>query len=155
MEYLVLTDTHGETKLISQVLKKHKDIKNIMFLGDVLSDLNMLNFSLYNIIAVKGNCDFFANCETEQLIKFSKVSLLLTHGHNFGVKAGTEKLKEYAKQNKVNVVIYGHTHKQQYLVEDGITLINVGSLKSSKSYGVINITDNKTEINFLSLNGEE
>ncbi len=155
MEYIVLTDTHGETKLISQVLEKHNNIKNIIFLGDVLSDLNFLNFTNYNIIAVKGNCDFFVNAETEKVLNFSKVTLLLTHGHNFSVKSGTNKLKEHALKIGANVVLFGHTHKKEYKVEDGITLINVGSLKSEKSYGILNITNGFTKIDFLTLNREE
>lgn len=155
MEFVVLTDTHGETELIKKVLEKHKTIKNIIFLGDVLSDLNFLNFSSYNIVCVKGNCDFFVNEQTEKVLKFKKVTLLVTHGHNFSVKSGTQKLKEYAVNNGINVVLFGHTHKQYYRVEDGITLINVGSLKTEKSYGILNITDSHTKIDFLTLNGEE
>lgn len=155
MEYIVLSDTHGEIELIKKVLEIHKDIKNIIFLGDVLSDVSFLNFSNYNLVCVKGNCDFFVNMETEKVLKFKKITLLLTHGHNFLVKSGTNKLKNYAAQIGANVVLYGHTHKQEYKIEDGITLINVGSLKSEKSYGILSVTDGHTKIDFLTLNGDE
>ena len=155
MEYIVLTDTHNEIDLVKKVLNKHNNIKNIIFLGDVLTDLNFLNFSDYNITCVKGNCDFFVKEETEKVLYFKKITLLLTHGHNFSVKSGTQKLKEYAIKIGANVVLFGHTHRQCYKVEDGITLINVGSLKSEKSYGILSVTDNHTKIDFLNLNGED
>ena len=54
MRYLVISDTHGCKKYLDRIVEKEEDIKNIIFLGDGLSDI--LDFKAkhpeYDVIAV-------------------------------------------------------------------------------------------------------
>ena len=72
------------------------------------------------------------------------VRIFYTHGHNYNVKYGTQRLSETAKANCYDIVLYGHTHIAKILYEDGIYIVNPGSCSSPRagkaSYAVIDIT---------------
>ena len=54
----------------------------------------------------------------------------------YGVSLGTENIKEEARSRKVNVVMFGHTHKP-YLeyCSDGLVVLNPGSLSYPRQDG--------------------
>ena len=60
------------------------------------------------------------------------------------MKLNLNKLKDFAKKNKADIVLYGHTHKAQNEFIDNILYFNPGSTIFPKdgraSFGVIEIT---------------
>jgi hypothetical protein len=49
------------------------------------------------------------------------------------VKSGLNLIKQRAKQEKVDMVLYGHTHRPAILNIDGIMFINPGTMNKNAS----------------------
>ncbi len=61
--------------------------------------------------------------------------MLLTHGHRYGCKAGTDQMKELARANGAGLVLYGHTHIPMIDEHSGIKAMNPGSISQPRQEG--------------------
>ena len=84
---------------------------------------------------VKGNNDFFSDCPSEQIFNIGDKKVLITHGHCYYVYRGTDELKRAARQNGVDIVMFGHTHIPHFEDEDGIVILNPGSVTYPRQAG--------------------
>ncbi len=145
MRVLVISDSHGETSGIREILERHGDIDHIFFLGDGARDMMRLSAEYgTQLHLAAGNCDIFELSRLYELERICDTTVLYTHGHQIGVKYGTEKLKEAAKKVGAKLALYGHTHCPKIDYEDGIYIVNPGSVAqprdgSKKSYAIIDI----------------
>ena len=69
---------------------------------------------------------------------------MLTHGHHWSVKCDLDELKLGANEKEARIALYGHTHIAYTGYEDGLYIMNPGSIScpkdtSSPSYGTIDI----------------
>ena len=124
----VISDSHGARRNLSRLVGDFSISDKIVFLGDGLSDLNELFEFQDKIIAVSGNCDFLASYPKQVVFEVEGVKFLAVHGDLYGVKLGLSRLRAYAKSIGVNAVLFGHTHKAMAIEEDGVWLINPGTL---------------------------
>ena len=144
MRVLVFSDSHGNSYNIRQVLEVQSP-DYLIFLGDGLREIEALQSSYPDIkfLAVKGNCDFDPLVPETNLVVIGGKRILFTHGHNFGVKFGTERLIETAKNANIDIVLYGHTHIAEKTYLDGLYIINPGSCsrgrESGNSYAALDI----------------
>ena len=128
---LALSDTHGDTGSIRDAMPLIRaiDPQIIYHLGDFTLDAAALRaLTDIPVYAVRGNCD---GSSTEPLVReetIDGVRILVTHGHACQVKSGTEMLLNAAKSSQCAAALYGHTHWAQIEREDGILLVNPGSL---------------------------
>ena len=141
----VISDSHGSKQKLENLIFD-SDFDYIFFLGDGLKDVEDIQDD--KIKKVSGNCDLFSMEDSTISFVLNNVKILLTHGHLFNVKWGLNKLLEYAKKQSINLVCFGHTHKQFLQIAVGVTLLNPGSFKDGK-YAVLNIkTDGSFGIDF-------
>lgn len=114
MEFLVFSDSHGNVSNISAALERQvKSPDAILFLGDGARDLDRLFVCDTPIWAVRGNCDWASSDyadKTERLLYFEGHIILLTHGHEWGVKGGMGALIVHAADIGADIVLFGHTH---------------------------------------------
>lgn len=147
---LVVSDTHGNKKGLNELVKS-TNFDFIFFLGDLLGDVD--NLSSNNVIKVRGNWDYTLKFKTTEFVEIEGVKFMLTHGHKYFVKNGLGALIKEAQKNKVDVVCYGHTHKQDLCEVDGIKLLNPGAFSSFKggkfTYAIINVDNKKIYVNML------
>lgn len=148
MKILVMSDMHGRSENFEKAIENEPDAKNIIFLGDGIKKAEELSY-IYgdkNFYMVAGNCDGLFGFEPAvKIITISGFKILITHGHTFGVKTSLTSLKERAALEKADIALYGHTHKADITVENGIYLMNPGTLAGYNglySYLVIEISDN-------------
>ncbi|MBQ7623890.1 MAG: YfcE family phosphodiesterase [Clostridia bacterium] len=146
MKICVLSDSHGRTSLMWDILFDEKPDK-IFFLGDGVSDL--YEFGNIPQVSVCGNCDLCGGDE-ELVFPLEKETLLLTHGHKYGVKQGLYRLFLRAKETGASVVFYGHIHRQKAEEEEGIMFICPGAVKNGR-YAVIKTVNGKIETELKSL----
>ena len=148
MRILVISDSHRNGRVIEKILYAQPTASHVFFLGDIASDIEDFEYIFpekrFHILS--GNCDYFSTVQTVGVEIIEGVKILYTHGHTFGVKYGVERLKEAAKQNASQIVLYGHTHIPKILYEDGLYIVNPGSCSSPRegiypTYAVIDITD--------------
>lgn len=143
MKIVILSDTHGNQALAARILEEVHDVDHIIHLGDEIDDACFLEM-VYGkeIIKVPGNCDYSASFPRERHITLAGKKTLITHGDLYNVKSGMEKLQEKAKAEKVEFVLYGHTHQASVQTIDDILFVNPGCLKkgfSELTYAILSI----------------
>ena len=146
MNILVFSDSHSALWFMRQSIRILKP-DCLIHLGDYADDGEVLREENpdVNLYSVPGNCDGFYSRSAETAVRICEVGgikLLLTHGHKFQVKSGTEKLIAYGRACGVNAVLFGHTHVAMcQKEEDGLWVLNPGAAGSSAA--VIEISGNE------------
>lgn len=149
MKIGILGDTHKNIKSIDKAMDILKDCELIIHTGDNFCDSKYINREFKkDIIGVVGNCDFDL-AEDEIILELNEVKILITHGHRYNVKNGLASIKDKARQNEVQIVFFGHSHKAMIEEEDGIVFVNPGSTclpreNSSKSVAIMELKKDKT-----------
>ena len=117
MEFLIFSDSHGRTEGMELALERQiRRPDGILFLGDGLRDMTRLDFDGGILYDVAGNCDWFSglcggdSAPTERILSLEGHTLLMTHGHLYGVKGGQGALLSHAVEVGADLVLYGHTH---------------------------------------------
>jgi len=138
----LISDTHG--MLREEVLKNFKRCDLVIHAGDIGSmDVIEKLKKISKVEFIKGNCDRiseFENIEEEKLIEFDNTKIYVVHD----IKTVKKNLKELG----VNIVIYGHSHKNDNYIKDEILYINPGSagpkrFKLPTTIALINIGKNE------------
>ena len=154
MNILVISDSHGERGRINEVIKRQiKRPDALIFLGDGLKDLEYCDTTAIAVYKVCGNCDelylnFVTDAPDEQIINLDGIRIMMTHGHNNGVKLTLAPLIRAAADNNVDVLLFGHTHKcldmtlmpeNEYGIklEKPLYVMNPGSLGKVGTFGTI------------------
>ena len=153
--FLIASDSHRHPNALIQVWKRQiRTPDALLFLGDGLSDLFAFSaeFPYVTVYAVSGNCDFHrllpdgSLAPEERCHRLGGLSVWMTHGHRFGVKGGTGALVREAERERADIVLYGHTHRQNEFRlqrQDGgsVWLCNPGSIGDDGSFATLTIRD--------------
>ena len=137
MRTLIISDTHGRHEGVDEILEREGEFDMLIHLGDVEGGEIYLDvmFECPKYI-VRGNNDFFSQTDKEKEISIGKYRAFLTHGHMYGVSFELETIKEEARARKVDIVMFGHTHKPHLeYCEDGLVVLNPGSLSYPRQDG--------------------
>ena len=152
MKLLLISDTHGRTDNLESLLELYKNTVGYVFhMGDYGSDLRKFErkYPHLKMVSVNGNTDsaFYGSLEEVVLLEpknGAAKKILIVHGHKFGVKTGLDRLLYYTKEIGAGAVFFGHTHEAVCFTQDGIFLMNPGSLTFPKNrhvtYGVVDFT---------------
>ena len=157
MELLIFSDSHGRAENMSIAIDRQvKSPYAILFLGDGARDLDRLFLVDTPLWAVRGNCDWMSSDladKTERLLYLEGHTVLMTHGHEFGVKGGLGALIAHAAEVGADIVLFGHTHVptlQTVAVGERIGkttlsrpmyLFNPGSIGYDGSFGTLTIKE--------------
>ena len=156
----VISDTHIPTRTHSippEVFKIFENASYIIHAGDFvqLSVVEELE-RIAPVVGVQGNMDPVAVRE-----KYPKVNTLEVLGWKIGVvhdgipvlRSG--RLKELAKREDFDVLVFGHSHRGSVKEEDGVLYVNPGSptqpMFSEASVGVLKVSKKKVEADILIL----
>lgn len=155
MRILVVSDTHGDVWSFSNLIRKYKDAEIIVHCGDGADEVEAVKFMFPDrmFISVRGNGDFCTPSPNIETITLEGKKLFVTHGHLYNVKYDLLKLTLAAKEAGADLVLFGHTHIPTNIYEDGLYLLNPGSLHGYKgSFALVDISDKGILINQLTLN---
>ena len=131
---MAVSDSHQDIRSLNEAIRAENSPDIILHAGDYAKDIRMANTGKSQLYCVNGNCDGSYSWDSEtELLQVGITNILLTHGHQFGVKHSLEQLTQYALNQKVNVVVFGHTHRQMMENKNGIILLNPGSISKQKS----------------------
>lgn len=115
----------------------------ILHLGDCWKDGRRLHelFPEIPFEQVPGNCDFRPTEAAEQLLFMEDKRILLCHGHTYGVKQSLLSAAYAAEEKRVDLFLFGHTHRAYNEMRGSIVFLNPGSIGegSSPTYGVVRI----------------
>lgn len=126
---------------ILDAVEAHPEAEALIFLGDGERDLDTVEsyyHSLLNVIKVAGNCDFSSSLPLLRVVTLGGKKIYCTHGHAEHVKYGTDELLLRARQEGADIVLYGHTHTGVTCYDDGLYIMNPGSIRDGH-YGMIDI----------------
>lgn len=127
---LVVSDTHGNAKGLEELAPLVAENDYIIHLGDGAGDMRELRTQYPDKVFVcAGNCDFFSPLPTCGELETEYLKIFYCHGHHYGVKTDLCALAREAKRRGADIALYGHTHRALITEEEGITLINPGSLR--------------------------
>lgn len=160
MNICVMSDSHGRTDRIDEVLSRHSDIDLLIHAGDHADDV--INRKDIPVKTVCGNCDLPGSAPEEELMEVGGIRILLAHGHLFKVKQSLLRLQYRAKETGASLVIFGHSHVPIIVEEEGIVFCNPGSLShprgtvSVPSYAILSVfqTERNICIQLYGVNGD-
>ncbi|MBS6372570.1 MAG: YfcE family phosphodiesterase [Lawsonibacter sp.] len=144
MKILVFSDSHrSQSGMVQAIDEQQPD--QVIHLGDLISDAEELSYFYPKlpICMVPGNCDGWTTVPSVKQITLQGRSILLSHGHLWGVKSGYEAAIAQARSAGADILLFGHTHQplcQQ--LEDGLWVLNPGPSRSS--YGTILLEEGLT-----------
>lgn len=158
MKYLIVSDSHGIYKKLMEVIvkvsTKDSPITAMFHVGDLGCSLSrMEEIAECPVYAVSGNCDFSDELDDEKIAIIEGHRIAMCHGHRHGVKNNLELLITWGMRQEVEMIMFGHTHIPVLLYEQGMTLVNPGSISMPRqepyrvSYTIMEI-DNNNEIHF-------
>lgn len=148
---LITSDTHGSYDVISNYILDHKDIDLLIHAGDGVEDVINISYETnIDYFVVKGNNDYFSNESYDKYIEIDQIKIFLTHGHNYNVYQGIDKIIKIAKENKCDLAIHGHTHIFNQKEIDNITVLNPGSVSlprdNNPGFMIMNISNGKFDL---------
>ncbi len=153
MKILVVSDTHGRNENLKKVIEKVSPIDMMIHLGDYYNAEEIKRLVDCPVYMVAGNNDLSSECPKEEAITIGKHRIFITHGHRYRVNYSMDSLIYRAMENKADIVMFGHTHVPLVKYEQGITVVNPGSLSLPRQYPfkpsyVIMETDRREEVLF-------
>ena len=155
------------TTKLEQIVKTER-FDYLFFTGDVIKAPEFMNFlkiiTIRNLFSVIGNMDYYGGNRDAPKYQQAKISfetnnnliIGLTHGHQISPRGDHSQLETLAIKNNFNILISGHTHKEEVkLTTKGILLLNPGSATGAwsfvasrnPSFIVLNINENTGDIN--------
>jgi putative phosphoesterase len=138
MKVLIVSDTHGREKYLTDTLQRVKPIDLLIHLGDFEGGEKYIkSIAPCPVEFVLGNNDYFTGLPKEKLIQIGNNTVMLTHGHLYGVNYNTSVIRKAALKNHADIVMFGHTHIPLIDLNDDIWLINPGSLALPRQRGRI------------------
>lgn len=146
LRMLVFSDSHGDFMSMYEAIQKQPQAEIIFHLGDGVKEMEEIQsaFPTKNIFGVRGNCDWGSLLPYEGDAQIGGIRIFYTHGHLDQVKYGDYPLLQKARERKSNLVLFGHTHQALVRYEEGLHIMNPGSIGASRgsarSYGVVDLS---------------
>jgi putative phosphoesterase len=138
MKVLIVSDTHGRDHYLVKTLERVSPIDLLIHLGDFEGGEEYIkSIAPCPTELVSGNNDFFNGLPKDKIISIGKYTIMLTHGHRYGVNYNTNTIRDAARKNKADIVMFGHTHVPMLDLSSNIWMINPGSLALPRQHGRI------------------
>ncbi|MCM8762860.1 MAG: metallophosphatase family protein [Candidatus Omnitrophica bacterium] len=162
MKIGAISDTHiyQESEHIpKKILDDFKTVDLILHAGDLidLKVLDELKKSCKNVLAVYGNMDppeVRRALKEKEIVQAGRYRIGLMHGFGHPSRL-IDLLREAFKDDKVDIVVFGHSHYPVNEKKNGILYFNPGSAVDKifapyNSYGILEIND-KIEARIIKL----
>ena len=121
LKICLASDNHGDLDPIHRILNDNPACDYYFHAGDVMAPPE----AIAPFVAVEGNNDWQFEFPKERIFEIGGHRILLMHGHRYTYSANL--MVDKAKENKVDIVFYGHTHVFSDKILHGIRFINPGS----------------------------
>ncbi len=136
MRVLVISDTHGRSRNLDQILEMEEPFDALIHCGDVEGEEDYIEVvAECPAYIVAGNNDFFSQLPREIEEDLGGHRIFVSHGHYYGVSIDLGRIREEGIARGADIIAFGHTHKPVVKQKDGVTLINPGSLSYPRQSG--------------------
>lgn len=166
MKILIFSDSHGRDTAMKKIISENEhNIDLCIHLGDGTREFLFLSEKYPHIpfVYVHGNGEdaFASGPNAQTILDLEGKRVLLTHGHRYGVKGGTETLIYKGMEEECDVILYGHTHLKdnRYIPSQDakpLYIFNPGSIShpmlgDSASCGLMEITSSGIMLNHIKI----
>ncbi len=155
LKLLAIGDSHLPRRAKSipdQIIRKLEQLAEIekfdyiFFTGDVVNAPKFMNFlniiTKKNPFSVIGNMDYYGGNRNAPVYQNLDISIEnndnlivgLTHGHQVSPRGDHSQLEMIAIEKGFNILISGHTHKEEVFLQKDILLVNPGSVTGAWSF---------------------
>ncbi|WEL23531.1 metallophosphoesterase [Candidatus Nanohalovita haloferacivicina] len=127
----VVSDSHVPTraeKIPEEYREKMKEAELTVHAGDFAEKPVYNGIDEYGeLVAVKGNCDFF-DLPTSETFEKQGLKFGVYHGTGINPRGDHDTLSKIAEEDlEVDVLIHGHSHQEEIAKHEGKILLNPGS----------------------------
>ena len=142
MRIAVLADTH--VNMLEELSKKIIDVLStvdlIIHAGD-FTDVQLLKElkGLRTVKAVQGNMDsreLKVMLPAKEIVEIENKRIGITHGSG-GPGGIEERVRKVFESDRIDIIVYGHSHQSQNKVIEDVLLFNPG--KATDSFGILTI----------------
>ena len=142
MRIAMLADTHVNNveDLPKKIINALSTVDLIIHAGD-FTDVQLLRDleELSKVKAVQGNMDsteLKAILPAKAIVEIKNKRIGITHGSNspWGIE---ERVRKVFESDRIDILVYGHSHQSQNKVIKDILLLNPG--KATDSFGILTI----------------
>jgi len=142
MRIAVLADTH--VNMLEDLSKKIIDalptVDLIIHAGD-FTDVQLLKEleGLRTVKAVQGNMDsreLKVMLPAKEIVEIENTRIGITHGSG-GPGGIEERVRKVFESDRIDIIVYGHSHQSQNKVIEDVLLFNPG--KATDSFGILTI----------------
>ena len=154
MRILVVSDTHRDEANLRRAILSQPSAEVVIHLGDGADEALQMkdSFPEKMFLLVRGNCDWGSTLPNEGEITLCGKRIFYTHGYTYNVKYGLYNVTMAAREQKADIVLFGHTHNALTDYEEGLYMMNPGSLHGSTgTYGIIDLTNAGVVTNILKI----
>lgn len=149
MKIAVLSDSHYDESCVKRIKKYLTGVDMILHCGDGAPDTRVLeDYFNGEVYSVRGNCDILCDYPYYRIVEVGGVKIFMTHGHMYNVKNEYNTIFYKGKEIGVDIVLFGHSHKAFINNNDGLILMNPGSVtlpygRTKRTMGFIEILEGK------------
>ncbi|MBQ8010255.1 MAG: YfcE family phosphodiesterase [Oscillospiraceae bacterium] len=164
MKIVVMSDSHGVRQTLEMVMNKQPDADLYIHLGDGEREVHafLMSHPEYQerFRYLCGNCDsgFLVDPTLDKFVMTLPYGhkIFAAHGHAYQVKYGTNRMRFDAREANADIVLYGHTHMREYRYEDGVHIVNPGSLGAPRDgkrpgFALIDVCESGVSVNLVEL----
>lgn len=144
MRILVVSDTHGDLHSLLRAVKAQPTAEVIIHCGDGEEQYQYLKDTIRDkmVVGVRGNCDWASMLPPTETLRINGKTIFITHGHLYKAKLTMYNLVCAAREEKADILLFGHTHNAMTDYDDNLYMMNPGHCSGyGASYGYIDITD--------------
>lgn len=136
MRVLIVSDTHGRHGGLDRALQEAGNIDMLIHLGDVEGGETYIDaVADCEKHIIRGNNDFFSELPREEEFYIGSHKVFITHGHAYYVSLDPEYIREEGKARGAEIIMFGHTHRPFFEDDNGIIVLNPGSLSFPRQEG--------------------
>lgn len=135
MKIGVMSDSHGDVRAVARAFEMFQAFgcETVFHLGDGVRDVGSVSQQYaMEVISVHGNMDYAPGTPIEHIYTADGLRFFLSHGHSLEVHRTNYYLRNRARETGCQVALYGHTHTAHNQEEDGILMLNPGSVSRPK-----------------------
>lgn len=129
MRYLVVADIHGHLERLKPLTDSTMLLDGVIGAGDFYRDGQWLadNFGV-PYYGAQGNNDHEETAPWITMWAVDHIRFGVIHGHQWVSSRRQQGLWHFAESHRLDIVIFGHTHRRQHFVHDETIFFNPGSV---------------------------
>lgn len=162
MKVFIISDNHGDQQILEQVTQRWRSSVDLMIhCGDSELAPTLPVMSQFDA-AVLGNNDWGLAYPLEKTVVSAGWRIYATHGHRYRVNSTLTPLMLKGQEQQAQLVCYGHTHQLAVTVEDGMLMINPGSISLPRgqyarlggTFAVVELTPRRFLVDYYDRNSQ-